>query len=758
LAQSFRLIHADYRVRQYLTATLESIAKNSNCQQCRSNAAYQMAFCAGIGFGMRRDVDMSRIWLGICGKPSIHELIEATRADKGAYNNATLNEMAEEGFLSQLDLVGQYRQDGKEEEHLSHLRAEIGDLQSALGTHWAVSYLKNVLASWVRERGEYVEAERLCRERKDEVEQNPDSLESSLLIASVNLVSSLTDQAKFNEAEKILRPALERWEKIAEKEHPLTLSAKEWLARLLQSEAKYDEAETVHIEVKRIRSEVFGKTHPEVLISEGSLVGNLMQAGKWKEAGTLGADLWQRMKSMIQSDDDRYFNEERHFYQMSTILDSLRLLDNTLVASEECRRLAERCQSLFGTKAPVTMAMNSRLILLYLDRGFYHEALRIAQDTLSAAQEAFGSRHPMVSQQMASLGRVLIYVSRPAEAEILFRDAMDAYPLDSQPSISAMLKMQEGLAGALLHQGKLDEAETVSQVVMEQSLLRYGEKNPETIRAAEEHARVLFKKCKLDEAEALFRQINERRKIVLGEDHSHTLRGQRELAEVLLLQERLQLAEKLCQETIPKQAAIVGEKHPETLRTMLVLARVLSRSNLEAAEVLANSVLDVQNELLSEKDSATLMSLATVADIQSRLGRFSVAENAWRTSMEGYKKIFGAKHSLTATCTDGLACCISNQEPSRNEEAKVLFESALASYIQVLGDMHPDTLICKHNLACCLYKEKRFDHAKALNDCAYNGLSNTLGPSHSNTVYCQNLDAQIQKEIMTSQSGLTNYS
>ncbi|KAL2052969.1 hypothetical protein ABVK25_006606 [Lepraria finkii] len=59
---------SDYRVREYIVACLKSEALAYTTEECRQNAAFQLAFCCMTGYGCPKDDETAHSWVKRSGK------------------------------------------------------------------------------------------------------------------------------------------------------------------------------------------------------------------------------------------------------------------------------------------------------------------------------------------------------------------------------------------------------------------------------------------------------------------------------------------------------------------------------------------------------------------------------------------------------------------------------------------------------------------------------------------------------------------
>src|SRR5436305_15334282 len=128
------LLDADFRVRELVAECLELKASNSSCTPCKQAAAFELAFCYKIGFGVLLDDDKSQSWLKRSGRYPKELEVEMSNIPSFGYNNNTIVLLQSEGYSISIDHPNEYRIAGR---HLREVeleyRREIADLQKTFG-------------------------------------------------------------------------------------------------------------------------------------------------------------------------------------------------------------------------------------------------------------------------------------------------------------------------------------------------------------------------------------------------------------------------------------------------------------------------------------------------------------------------------------------------------------------------------------------------------------------------------------------------
>ena len=129
----YALLFTNHVVRKVIVENLQLKAKSSPCMTCKENAAFQLAFCYSVGFGIRSDHEMAQYWVAK-GKRELEDLDEEKDevADSGFYTNETVKDLSLDGMMI-MDHVSEYRRPEYDiTTVINSYRGEIVDLDDIL--------------------------------------------------------------------------------------------------------------------------------------------------------------------------------------------------------------------------------------------------------------------------------------------------------------------------------------------------------------------------------------------------------------------------------------------------------------------------------------------------------------------------------------------------------------------------------------------------------------------------------------------------
>ena len=282
-------------------------------------------------------------------------------------------------------------------------------------TFWEARNLLFQDSEYFYQRGQYSEAESLCKNAQAICEQvlGPEHPETS---AGLNYLAVLYfEQDKYEEAEPLYLRALTINEKVYGQDHIYTAQIFNNLASLYRKQHKYKEAELLYQQALEIDKQIYGWDHPEVAADLHNLGLLYANQGKYKEAELLN-------------------NQALAIYEQ--------------VLGPDHRGTAD---SLYGLAA------------LYLKQGKYEEAAPLFQRALAIYEQVLGPDHRDTADSLYGLAALYLKQGKYEEAAPLFQRALAIYEQVLGPDHRDTAKSLESLAETYRRQGKYEEAAPLFQ-------------------------------------------------------------------------------------------------------------------------------------------------------------------------------------------------------------------------------------------------------------------------------------------------------
>ncbi len=133
--------------------------------------------------------------------------------------------------------------------------------------------------------------------------------------------------------------------------------------------------------------------------------------------------------------------------------------------------------------------------------------------------------------------------------------------------------------------------------------------------------------------------------------------------------------------------------------------------------------------------------VASIARVQSCLGKFKEAEQNLKTILKLQSEQFGESHPETLTTLFDLGKVLRNQ--GRFAEAETIHRRELALSTEVQGAKHPETLVSQEALVRTLIAQHKFEEARPLAEENLSLFLEVLGREHAFTPYAAFNHAQV---------------
>ena len=201
-----------------------------------------------------------------------------------------------------------------------------------------------------------------------------------------------------------------------------------------------------------------------------------------------------------------------------------------------------------------------------------------------------------------------------------------------------------------------------------------------------------------EEAITLYEQVLTDSIRVLGEDHPNTLTSHNNLAGAYRAAGRLTEAITLYEQVLTDSIRVLGKDHPDTLTSRNNLAGAYeSAGRLTEAITLYEQVLTDRIRVLGEDHPDTLTSHNNLAGTYASAGRLTEAITHFEQVLTDRIRVLGEDHPRTLASRNYLA--YSYLLTGRTGEAITHFEQVVNNCIRVLGEDHSYTMAALENLA-----------------------------------------------------------
>lgn len=211
--------------------------------------------------------------------------------------------------------------------------------------------------------------------------------------------------------------------------------------------------------------------------------------------------------------------------------------------------------------------------------GHYDISNRLYHQVLDVHHKLYGDRHPMVAEDLESLGSIQQDLGYYSEAEQLQRQALDidrSYYGDDHPTTASDLTT---LGRSLMYEKKYDEADTVLREALSIQERALGPNHPSVADTLNEMGNVAEMRDDLDTAEADFRRVAEIYRAVYGDHHNYVAVALSNVGAVYMDRKDYPRAERQFRDVVRRFTEALGADNVNTAIARLRLGRTLLRES-----------------------------------------------------------------------------------------------------------------------------------------------------------------------------------
>jgi tetratricopeptide (TPR) repeat protein len=360
--------------------------------------------------------------------------------------------------------------------------------------------------------------------------------------------------------------------------------------------------------------------------------------------------------------------------QLRELLGSVEMeMGNFPEAEQTLREVLADAKRQLGESHILTLSVKERLAATLHDRNKLDEALALRKELDSQVANLPPEMIRVVLAQKGNYGVLLQAMDRPAEAEKMYREAIETgtrvlggdHPdvIGAKLALGTLLRDRGDFAGAM---ASLDEVYKEAQRV-------FGPDHPNTLVAAHTAGLVMSAAGRSKDAEVLLADCVDRCKRVLGEDHPTTLYTAHDLAQIWMVTRRFELAEPVMANIIPRMQRTFGEDHRDTLMYRGDYARIIaSRGDLAGAEEIYRDISQRLARTLGADHEYALTTRGRLGAMLVQQKKFGEAEPILAASYAAEKQRTGRRIAWATQASYGL--CL--QQLGKYDEAiPVLLEA-----------------------------------------------------------------------------------
>ncbi|MCJ1269239.1 hypothetical protein MMC22_009129 [Lobaria immixta] len=338
-----------------------------------------------------------------------------------------------------------------------------------------------------------------------------------------------------------------------------------------------------------------------------------------------------------------------------------------------------------------------RLGLLYHDQGKLAEAEKMYRRALDGKEKAWGPDHTFTLNTVDKLGNLYTDQGKLAEAEKMYRRALDGMEKAWGPDHTSTLDTVNNLGNLYADQGKLAEAEKMYRRALDRKEKAWGPDHTSTLDTVNNLGNLYAGQGKLAEAEKMYRRAFDGYEKALGPDHTSTLDTVNNLGILYAGQGKLAEAEKMYRRALDGYEKAWGPNHTSTLNTVHNLGNLYeSQGKLAEGEKMYRRALDGFEKAWGPDHTSTLGTVNNLGILYAGQGKLAEAEKMYRRALNGYEKALGPDHTSTLDTVYNLGNLYADQ--GKLAEAEKMYRRALNGYEKALGPDLTSTLRTSNNL------------------------------------------------------------
>lgn len=289
-------------------------------------------------------------------------------------------------------------------------------------------------------------------------------------------------------------------------------------------------------------------------------------------------------------------------------------------------------------------------VLAFINSGQFEPAIRLAEQALLLAEEAFGIDDPDTLISVTNLGYLYLEQRRYADAEPLLLRALAASERVLGMEHPNTLIFVNGLGDIYVGQGRYAEAEPLLVRELEATERLLGKEHRDTLLSVNNLGGFYKVQRRYAEAEPLHLRALAAGERVLGKDDPDTLVFLNNLAVLYVEQGRYADAEPLHVRALDASERVLGKEHPDSLASLNNLGFLYTEQGRYAdAEPLLLRALETTERVLGRDRSGTLVSVGNLAILYDKQGRHADAELLYLRVLDWSERMNGKAHPDTLT-------------------------------------------------------------------------------------------------------------
>ncbi|KAF2259193.1 kinase-like protein [Lojkania enalia] len=450
----FNLETCDFRVHSFLAQSLVSMAQGEGCDTCSSNAAFQLALCYLLGFGVQADKKESDKWLHASSKTAAEMSNTLQRIRQRELGDPVTESLTRLGYSGSLNIT--YEQDGVLGEAIQQYQNMVLAQENLFGpAHFSPIRLRGILVTLLRWNNQFQESLSLALYSL-KIGEDLDIHQLDLLGLKAGLVEAYMSLGEMEKAEFFARGIEEAYAAGPYKDHVARLRNQGVLARILLERENYEEAVELGQEAEQNCISKLGIHHDITLSVRRSLVTAYDRVGNLEKAVEVNERLLEAREKCNVADDPILIED------LSRLSVQYCLLGKHDAAQRCYHRIDALVAENIKNAAPAVNSANNYATHL-ISRGELDKAVTILKYLFVQFEASLGPKRGEFILVMGNLAAAYQFLEQWESAEPLERRVWEARREllgNSHPHTITALR---NLATNLLRQNRFAEAAALRQ-------------------------------------------------------------------------------------------------------------------------------------------------------------------------------------------------------------------------------------------------------------------------------------------------------
>lgn len=390
--------------------------------------------------------------------------------------------------------------------------------------------LLNKAGSYLRERAQYGEAERLLTNALA-LSEETSMTNASMLAESLNNLGVLAHyQGKYVRSEALLQRALAIYEQVWGPEHIAVAQCLSNQAENYRVQARHSQMEAPVRRALAIREKALGSEHPDV----AKILNQLANLYHGQNKYNMAEPLYQRALAILQKTlGPEHVDVAENLNNLASLYDSL---GRYAQAEPLYQQALAFCEKKLGAQHMYTAISLQNLAEVYRSQGKYAQAEQLHLKALEIREQTLGLDHPHIAKSLNMLAEISLTLQQHARSEELASRALDIWEKAVGREHHYMAIGLDTLARIRRAQGQPGEAESLAMQALSILQKIWGDEGQYVAASLNTLAEISYDQKAYAHSEAFVQQALQIQAHVLGTEHPEAARSLYNLAMLCTVQ------------------------------------------------------------------------------------------------------------------------------------------------------------------------------------------------------------------------------